>query len=156
VVAAAGVGAQAPDFALRDQHGVEVCLGDLRAASSVVLIFFPFAFTAVCTGELRALRERLPELTADGAVILGISCDPMFALRVFAEQEQLPFPLLSDFWPHGAVARAYSVFDEERGCAVRGTFVVDRAGTVRWRVVNAVPDPRDVDALGTALAELRS
>jgi mycoredoxin-dependent peroxiredoxin len=156
VVEAAGIGTQAPDFALRDQHGVEVRLSKLRGSRNAVLVFFPFAFTAVCTGELRALREQLPTLTGDDTEILGLSCDPMYALRVFAEQEQLAYPLLSDFWPHGAVARAYGVFDHDRGCALRGTFVVDRAGTVRWRVVNAIPDARDVEALVTALAELRS
>ena len=150
------VGTQAPDFALSDQHGVEVRLTDFRGSRNAVLIFFPFAFTRVCTGELRALREELPTLTGDDTEILALSCDPMYALRVFGEQEGLSFPLLSDFWPHGAVARAYGVFDDERGCAVRGTFVIDRAGTVRWRVVNAIPDAREVGALAAALQELRS
>jgi alkyl hydroperoxide reductase subunit AhpC len=80
----------------------------------------------------------------------------MFSLRVFDEREGLGFPLLSDFWPHGAVARAYGVFDEERGCALRGTFVVDRSGDVRWSVVNEIPDARSLDELLRALAEVRA
>jgi peroxiredoxin len=151
-VAGLAVGSTAPDFTLRDQHGSEVTLTSLLADRPVAVVFYPFAFTGVCTGELRALRDALPTLSPT-ATLVAVSCDSMFSLRVFADAEGLTYPLLSDFWPHGAVARAYGVFDAERGCALRGTFVIDRAGIVRWQVVNAVPDARSPEEL---LAAVRS
>ncbi|MEU3963482.1 peroxiredoxin [Streptomyces buecherae] len=148
------VGAQAPDFALRTQHGEQVTLSEFRGERNVVLLFYPFAFTGVCTGELRALRDELPKFVNDDVQLLAVSNDSPFSLRVFAEQEGLEFPLLSDFWPHGETSRAYGVFDEEKGCAVRGTFVIDREGVVRWTVVNGLPDARDLNDYVKALAEL--
>lgn len=141
-----GVGDPAPGFTLRDQHGQDVELAALRG-TPVVLLFYPFAFSRVCSGELRSVRDDHPALAREGVRLLGVSCDPMFALRAFSEVERLTFPLLSDFWPHGAVARRYGVLDEERGCARRSTFVLDGAGTVRWSVHNAMPDARDLDEL---------
>ncbi|AEW93851.1 MULTISPECIES: peroxiredoxin [Streptomycetaceae] len=147
-------GSQAPDFALRNQHGETVRLSDFRGEKNVVVLFYPFAFTGVCTGELCALRDELPTFVNDDVQLLAISNDSPFALRVFAEQEGLDYPLLSDFWPHGEASRAYGVFDEEKGCALRGTFIVDKAGTVRWTVVNGLPDARDLGEYAKALATL--
>ncbi|GHH33792.1 peroxiredoxin [Streptomyces candidus] len=151
---AAEVGSVAPDFALKDNHGRTVRLSDLRGERHVVLVFYPFAFTGVCTDELRALREASQTFVNEDVQLLAVSCDSMHTLRVFAEQEDLEYPLLSDFWPHGNVARAYGVFDSDKGCAVRGTFVIDKDGVVRWAVVNALPDARDPDAYVRALAAL--
>ncbi|WEV28055.1 peroxiredoxin [Streptomyces sp. 71268] len=148
------VGAKAPEFALRTQHGEQVTLSEFRGERNVVLLFYPFAFTGVCTGELRALRDELPKFVNDEVQLLAVSNDSPFSLRVFAEQEGFEFPLLSDFWPHGEVSRAYGVFDEEKGCAVRGTFVIDKEGVVRWTVVNGLPDARDLNDYAKALAEL--
>ncbi len=86
--------------------------------------------------------------------MLGVSCDSDAALRVYAEQQGYAFTLLSDFWPHGAVARRYGVFLEERGFALRGTFVIDRLGVVRWSVVNAPADARRTSDYRAALAAL--
>lgn len=141
VAASPLVGAPAPDFDLRDQHGQHVRLSDLRGRP-VVLVFYPFAFTRVCTGELRALRDELASLDA---AVMAVSCDSMYALRVFAEQEGLEYPLLADFWPHGEVARSYGVFDAELGCAKRGTFVIDGDGIVIWTVVNSIAEARDIE-----------
>jgi peroxiredoxin len=148
------VGLPAPDFTLRDQHGQTITLSSLRGERAVVVLFYPFAFSGVCTGELGELREALPEFQNDRVQLLAVSCDPMYALRAYADHQELDFPLLSDFWPHGEVARAYGVFNDSRGCAVRGTFVVDRKGVLRWQVVNAMPDARDIDAYRKALADL--
>ncbi len=149
------VGDKAPDFELKDQHGQLVRLSDFRGEKNVVLVFYPFAFTGVCTGELCAIRDELvPALPDADAQVLAVSCDTMFALRVFGEQQGIEYPLLSDYWPHGAVAREYGVFDETKGCAVRGTFIVDKDGVVRWKVVNAIPDARDVSEYRQALASL--
>jgi peroxiredoxin len=138
-------GTKAPAFALRNQHGEQVSLADFRGRKHVVLLFYPFAFTGVCTGELCALRDELPRFANDDVQLLAVSNDSPFALRVFAEQEGLDYPLLSDFWPHGETSRAYGVFDEEKGCAVRGTFIIDKEGVVRWNVVNGLPDARDLN-----------
>ncbi|MFJ9028690.1 peroxiredoxin [Streptomyces sp. NPDC102274] len=155
------VGAPAPDFELRDNHGRTVRLSDFRRSEdgadggkNVVLLFYPFAFTGVCTGELCALRDELPSFVNEDTQLLAVSNDSIHTLRVFGEQEGLEYPLLSDFWPHGAVSRAYGVFDEEKGCAVRGTFIIDKHGIVRWTVVNDLPDARDLDEYVKALAAL--
>jgi mycoredoxin-dependent peroxiredoxin len=148
-----GVGDAAPDFELRDQHGQAVRLSSYRGRP-VVLMFYPFAFSRVCTGELRSVRDDHPELAGGAAQLLAISCDPMFSLREFADRESLGFPLLSDFWPHGEVASTYGVLDRERGCATRSTFVVDADGVVRWSVHNAMPDARDLQEQARVLAGL--
>lgn len=149
---AAAVGSPAPDFTARNQHGEQVRLSDYAGRRDVVLVFYPYAFSQVCTSELAALRDR-PELLA-AAEFLAISCDPMYTLRAYADAQKLEFGLLSDFWPHGAIASAYGVFDADRGCAVRGTFVVDRTGVIRWSVVNPIPEARDLDDYAAALASL--
>ncbi|MYS25098.1 Peroxiredoxin [Streptomyces sp. DvalAA-14] len=148
------VGAAAPDFQLSDQHGRSVRLSGFRGAKNVVLLFFPFAFTGVCTGELRAVQAELPAFQNSDVQLLAVSCDSMHALRVFSDAEALDFPLLSDFWPHGAASRAYGVFAEDKGCALRGTFVVDKRGTVRWTIVNGLPEARDLHEYAKALEAL--
>ncbi|MEU2544583.1 peroxiredoxin [Streptomyces roseolus] len=145
------VGTKAPDFELKDNHGRTVRLSDFHGEKNVVLLFYPFAFTGVCTGELCELRDNLPTFVNDDTQLLAVSNDSIHTLRVFAEQEGLEYPLLSDFWKHGEASRAYGVFDEEKGCAVRGTFIIDKEGVVRWTVVNALPDARDLDAYVQAL-----
>jgi peroxiredoxin len=148
------VGTKALDFELRDQHGEAVRLSGFRGEKNVVLLFYPFAFTGVCTGELCALRDELPTFVNDEVQLLAVSNDSPFSLRVFAEQEGLGYPLLSDFWPHGEVSRAYQVFDEQKGCATRGTFIIDKEGVVRWTVLNGLPDARDLNEYAKALETL--
>ncbi|MET9043796.1 peroxiredoxin [Streptomyces sp. NPDC048231] len=148
------VGEKAPDFELKDNHGRAVRLADFRGEKNVVLVFYPFAFTGVCTGELGALRDSEPAFVNGGTQLLAVSNDSIHTLRVFAEQEGLEYPLLSDFWPHGNISRAYGVFDEDKGCAVRGTFIIDKEGVVRWTVVNGLPDARDLNEYVKALDTL--
>lgn len=147
-------GAAAPEFTLPDQHGASVSLRQLCDAGPVAVIFFPYAHTSICTSELRAIAERLGEFDSFGVTPVAISCDSMFTLRVLSDSEGLDFRLLSDFWPHGRVASEYGVFDAERGCALRGSFLVDQGGTVRWRVVNPLPDPRSLSELCAQLGSL--
>ncbi len=149
------VGSPAPDFTLPNQHGEPISLSQYAGSQSVAVVFYPFAFSNVCTGELTEIRDRIEEVESLGATVLAVSCDPMFALRVFADRDGLRFPLLSDFWPHGAVASAYGVLNTERGCSARSTFVVDRSGVVRWVVHNEMTQARDFDALRAALAGCR-
>jgi peroxiredoxin len=148
------VGSRAPEFELKNQHGELVRLSDFHGRKNVVLVFYPFAFTGVCTGELHAIERELPRLQSGEAQVLVVSVDSPFSQRVFAEREALGFPMLSDFWPHGAVSTAYGVFDETKGCAVRGTFVIDKEGVVRWSVVNGLPDARDEQEYLKVLATL--
>ncbi len=147
------VGAPAPHFSLRDQHGQDVSLAGLRGAP-VLLVFYPWAFSRVCTGELATLRDVRRSVEERGAQLLAISCDPVFSLRAFADAEALDYPLLSDFWPHGAVASAYGVFDPERGCPRRSSYLLDREGVVHWSVHHQISDAREVQAHLEALRGL--
>lgn len=148
------IGSAAPDFELKDQHGNAVSLSSFKGKKNVVLLFIPFAFTGTCTGELCAMRDDLSSFQNENVELLALSCDSMFTQRVWAEKEGYQFPVLADFWPHGAVAQAYGIFDETRGCALRGTFVIDKEGIVRWSVVNGLGDARSNDDYKAALAAL--
>jgi peroxiredoxin len=148
------VGDQAPDFELKDQHGTPVRLSGFRGAKNVVLIFYPLAFSGVCTGELRAIRDEFPEVEREDVALLTVSVDSTYAHRVWSDAEHFGFALLSDFWPHGEVARLYGVFDPERGYATRGTFIIDKDGVVRWKVVNPIQQARDLAEYSKALAAL--
>jgi len=148
------IGDEAPDFELPDQHGTPVKLSSFRGSKNVVLVFYPLAFSPVCSGELCALREEFPEVDSGDAALLTVSVDSLFTHRAWADAEHFQFSLLADFWPHGAVAREYGVFDEAKGLAVRGTFVIDKAGVVRWSVVNPIPQARDIADYQKALAAL--
>ncbi len=139
------LGREAPDFTLRDQFGQDVTLSGFRGVKAVAIFFYPFAFSGVCTGEMSGIRERLAQFLTFDTEVLGISCDPVYSLRGFADAEGLNFPLLSDFWPHGEVTRAFDVFDESKGCPLRSSYILDREGRVRWSVHNASPDGRDLD-----------
>ena len=147
------LGDTAPDFTLRDQFGQHVTLSEFRGKKAVAIFFYPFAFSGVCTGELSGVRDRLDEFLTFDTEILAISCDPIYSIRAFSDSDGLNFPLLSDYWPHGEVTRAYDVFDDDRGCPRRSSFVLDREGTVRWTVHNEKSEARDLDE---HLAQLRS
>ena len=148
------VGHRAPDFALRDQNGAEVSLSELTADKNVVIVFYPFAFSGICTGELDEIRDHLERFVSDDLQLVGISCDPVFALRAWADQQGYFFPLLSDYWPHGEVAQSYGVLNDRTGAPVRGTFLVGRDGLVKWSLVNGPGDRRDFSDLPAEVAAL--
>ena len=148
-----GLGQAAPGFTARNQHGELLALSGLRGAPAVI-IFYPWAFSSICRHELAAVRDDHERLVALSARVLAVSCDAIYTLRAYADAEAIPFDLLSDHWPHGAIARAYGVFDEQAGCARRGTFVVDSAGLIRWLQVNQVNEPRELAAVLAAAANL--
>lgn len=139
------VGDEAPDFTLRDQFGQDVALSSFRGKKAVALFFYPYAFSGVCTGELTGIRDRLDEFLTFDTEVIALSCDPTYSIRAFADRDGLNFPLLSDFWPHGEVARKYDVFDEAKGCPRRSSYVVDKDGSISWAVHNAMPEGRDLD-----------
>jgi mycoredoxin-dependent peroxiredoxin len=148
------VGAEAPDFLLKDQNNQEVRLSDFRNRKNVLLVFYPLAFTGTCQGELCAVRDNLNDFVNDDVQVLTVSVDSVFAHKVWADREGYEFPLLADFWPHGAVAQAYGVFNDERGFANRGTFLIDRDGVVRFAEMNMPGDARDQDAWRKAMDEV--
>ncbi len=147
------VGDVAPEFSLPDQDRQVVSLADLRGAP-VLLVFYPFAFSRICTGELCQLRDELATYTDAGVRVLALSTDPAPTLKAWREQEGFDFALLSDFWPHGAVAQAYGVFNDKAGMAVRGTFLVDPEGRVAFAEVNGPGDAREQSGWKDAVARL--
>ncbi|MBO0874656.1 MAG: peroxiredoxin [Pseudonocardia sp.] len=146
------VGSEAPDFTLRNQNNEEVTLSSFRGKQNVLVVFYPFAFSGICTGELCAVRDDLAAFQNEDVQILAVSVDHPYALKAWSQAENYDFPLLSDFWPHGAVAKEYGVFEDSRGMAVRGTFLVDKSGAVRFAEVNAPGEARDQSAWKKALA----
>ena len=148
------VGSEAPDFTLNDYNKQPVQLSSFRGDKPVLLVFYPFAFSGICTGELCQLRDEFADYDNKGVQVLGVSVDTPFSLKAWAEKEGYQFPLLSDFWPHGEVAQAYGVFNADAGLAVRGTFLIDTAGVVRFAEVNAPGEARDQQGWKKAVAEL--
>ena len=147
------VGDTAPEFSLPDQDKQVVDLTDLRGAP-VLLVFYPFAFSGICTGELCQLRDELATYTDAGVTVLAVSTDPVFSLKAFRAQEGFDFRLLSDFWPHGATAQAYGVFNDKAGMALRGTFLIDADGVVTFAQVNQPGDAREQSAWKDAVGQL--
>ena len=124
------VGQPAPDFSLRDQSNNTVSLADLKGQKALI-VFIPFPFTGTCDGEACALRDDLGALEGLGAKVVIITVHAGPTNRKWAEEYKLQFPVLTDFWPHGAVAQAYGAFNEQIGSAVRQSFVLDQNGVVR-------------------------
>ena len=148
------VGQEAPDFTLKNQDREEVTLSSFRGSKSVLLVFYPFAFSGICSSELCQVRDELPSFEGEDVQVVAVSVDSPFALKTWAAQEGYLFPLLSDFWPHGEVAQKYGVFNEVAGMANRGTFLVDRSGIVRFAEVNQPGEKRDQSAWHEAMASL--
>jgi len=146
------VGAQAPDFTLKDQNNQERTLSEFRGDRNVLVVFYPLAFSGICTGELDQLRDDLAEF-AD-VQVLAVSVDSVFTLKAWSDQQGYDFPLLSDFWPHGKVAQDYGVFNDKAGLANRGTFLVDLEGVIRFAEMNQPGEARDQTVWKQALATL--
>ena len=147
------VGDTAPDFSLPDQDKQVVSLAELRGAP-VLVVFYPFAFSGICTGELCQLRDELAVYTDAGVRVVAVSTDPTFTLKAWREQQGFEFPLLSDFWPHGATAQAYGVFNDKAGMALRGTFLIDAEGKIAFAEVNAPGDARAQSGWKDAVGQL--
>jgi peroxiredoxin len=148
------VGSEAPDFTLKDQNNQPVTLSSFRGDRPVLVVFYPFAFSPLCTGELCAVRDDLADFQSDDVQILAVSVDHPFALKAWSEAQGFDFPLLSDFWPHGETSKAYGVFHDAAGMAVRGTFLVDTDGIVRFAEVNGPGEVRDQSGWRKAVAAL--
>ncbi|ADG79318.1 peroxiredoxin [Tsukamurella paurometabola] len=150
------VGSIAPDFTLRDQNNRPVSLSSYRGEKNVLLVFFPLAFTGTCESELGGIRDSLQLFENDDAAVIAISVGPPPTHKVWSGSQGYLFPVVSDFWPHGAVSRAYGVLNEKNGYPNRGTFVVDRDGVIRFAEMNEPGVPRDQSLWEHALAALAS
>lgn len=149
---APAIGSPAPRFTLRDQDRNPVT--PLDGGRATLLVFFPFAFSGICTGELCEIRDDLASVDNDAVRVMGVSCDAPWSLKAWGDAQGYTFPLLSDFWPHGQVGRMYGVFDENVGASVRGSFLVDASGVLRWSQVNGLGEARDIAAYREAVAAL--
>lgn len=147
-------GTVAPDFRLTSALGEEVSLSDALEHGSVALVFFPLAFSGICQGELCELHDNLAMFEQKGVQLFGISVDSKFSLRAWGDEQGYTFPLLSDFWPHGAVAQAYDAWVPERGIANRATVLIGRDGKIAASFVTEPGQARPLDAYRAALAEL--
>ena len=148
-------GQEAPDFALRSHKGGTVKLSDFRGKKNVVLAFHPLAFTPVCANQMRGYESDLAEFEKAGAAVLGISIDAQPAKAAWAQTlDTISYDLLSDFHPHGEVAKKYGVFREKEGFSERAVFIVDKAGKVAWARKYEIPEHPDNNDLLEALSNL--
>ena len=149
-------GEVAPEFDLAVTHDERVKLSDFRGRSNVLLVFHPFAFTPVCEDEARDLQENLESFRQAGTEIVLVSCDASPARQAWKRELGAGYTFASDFWPHGAAAKAYGVFNETSGSPLRGTFLIDHDGTVIWSLVKERDErrtemvPESLDVLAAA------
>lgn len=148
------VGEIAPEFTLSDQYGEELTLSELVAEGPIALVFFPLAFSGICTGELCELRDNIAVFADSKVRLVGISVDSVHTLRAWATQEGYEFSILSDFWPHGQVAREFGAFVEERGIATRATVIIGEGRTVLASFETSPGEARDFSAYAEAIAAL--
>jgi peroxiredoxin len=144
----------APDFELSNQYGEKIRLSQFRGIKPVVLVFFPLAYSGVCTSELCTLEDNIGLFRDNSVELLGISVDSKSALRAWSEEKGFDFNLLADFWPHGEVAKEYGVFLEGKGFSNRATFVIDTRGIIRASFITAPGEARSIEAYRAALLEL--
>lgn len=147
-------GTVAPDFRLTSALGEEVSLSEALQRGPVALVFFPLAFSGICQGELCELRDNLAMFEEAEVQLMGVSVDSKFALRAWGDEQGYTFPLLSDFWPHGAVAQAYDAWVAERGIANRATVLIGVDGVIKASFVTEPGAPRPLDAYRQAVAAL--
>jgi len=148
------IGKEAPDFELPDSENGKTKLSDYRGKKNVLLVFYPLAFSPICTSEFCALRDINADIQSDVTEVLGVSVDSRWALKAWKEAEHFPNKFVADFWPHGEVGRAYGVLDEKRGTTLRGTFLIDKRGILRWMEVNPALEARDQAGWRKAIADL--
>ena len=149
-------GERAPAFDHEVAHGERVRLSDFLGRSNVLLVFHPFAFTPVCEEEALDLQENIESFRNAQTEVVLVSCDPSPSRQAWKQQIGAEYVFASDFWPHGAAAKAYGVFDEETGAPHRGTFLIDLDGTVIWSLVSWHDERRKdmvPDSLDTLEAE---
>lgn len=148
------IGSRAPDFTLEDNELRPVTLSSFVGDRSVLLVYYPRAFTPICKGELCQIRDEIKLYRTYNVQVLGVSVDSPFSLNEWAKRQKYPFPLLSDFWPHGQVATTYGTFNDSAGVARRGTFLIDTEGIIRFAEVEQADVPRDQTAWKRVIADV--
>ena len=146
-------GLRAPDFTLRSTPDQSVSLSDFRG-QPVILVFYPADWSPVCGDQLALYNELLPEFRRFNAELIGISVDGIWCHLAFAQDRKYKFPLLADFEPKGAVARAYGAYRSQEGEAARALFVIDGEGTIQWSYISPVGINPGADGILTALEAL--
>jgi len=144
-------GSEAPSFDLKIEGTRRARLADFRGERNVLLVFHPFAWTSICEEEALDLQANLPSFQSAETEVILVSCDSAPARQAWRERLRLGYTLASDFWPHGAAAKSYGVFDEEKGAPIRGTFLIDKGGVVVWSLINDA-DTRREDLVGGPLS----
>ncbi len=150
------IGDAAPDFSLINQFGETVTLSEFKGKKNVVIVFYPLSFSGICTGELCELRDNFAQFERADVERLAISVDSKFVQKKVADEEGYKFSVLADFWPHGAVAKAYGVFLEENGISNRATFVINKDGELVSKFITAPGQARSLDEYNRALESLHA
>jgi peroxiredoxin len=132
------VGEKAPDFTLRNQDGEDVSLANFRG-KKLLLVFYPFDFSPVCSDQLSVYQEVKPEIEAKGVEMVGISVDQPYAHKAFQEKLGIDTTLLSDFEPKGEVSKAYGSFVDAVGMSNRTLVLIDEDGKVEWTYESPTP-----------------
>jgi len=145
------MGQLAPEFRLRGPAGQWVTLSEYRNEKHVVLVFFPLAFSPVCSHQLPDIQKRVPEMEALGATVFGVSVDSHYANEAFARSLNLSFPLLSDF--RRQAMTAYGVLNTELGRSERAIFVIDKNGHIAYSDVS--PNADQVPSIDRVIEALR-
>jgi peroxiredoxin len=146
-------GTPAPEFSLHVTPDQKLSLSELRGRP-VILAFYPADWSPVCGNQMALYNEILPEFKKNGAELLGISVDGVWCHDAFAKDRHLHFPLMADFEPKGAVARAYAAYREEAGTSERALFVIDKNGVITWSYLSPVAVNPGADGILRALEEL--
>jgi peroxiredoxin len=148
------IGETAPDFTLRDQAGKEFKLSD-QPGKRVLLSFHPLAWTGVCTAQMKSLEDNYQTLTSLNTIPVGLSVDAVPTKKAWADDMKLKqLRILSDFWPHGAVAKAYGLFREHGGTSERANVIVDEKGKVAWVKVYEISQLPDINEVIDILKKL--
>lgn len=145
-------GDTAPVFDLQVDEHARVSLADFRGRSNVLLVFHPLAFTPICTEEALDLEANIESFRNAETEIVFVSCDTTAARQAWKKELGVSYVFASDFWPHGEAAKAYGIFDERSGLPLRGTFLIDKDGSVIWSLVKGMGEKRETmaeDSLGT-------
>jgi mycoredoxin-dependent peroxiredoxin len=135
-------GDAAPAFDLKVDEHTRVALADFRGTANVLLVFHPYAFTPICAEEALDLEENIESFRSAQTEIVFVSCDTSAARQAWKKELGASYTFASDFWQHGAAARAYGIFDEELGVSLRGTFLIDKDGVVIWSLVKGLGERR--------------
>ncbi len=146
-------GTTAPDFRLHVTPDQQLSLSELRGRP-VILAFYPADWSPVCSDQMALYNEVLPEFQKANAELLGISVDGVWCHEAFANDRHLHFPLMADFEPKGAVAKAYGVYRDQDGICERALFVIDKNGIIAWSYLSPVAVNPGADGILDALDRL--